>query len=104
MTFETFKQSLQDGELPPGLSPELTALWHEGRGDWDTAHQMVQYEAGSDPAHIHAYLHRKEGDLANADYWYREAGIQRPAVPLEQEYDEILQYFLNKISHCKLDF
>ena len=38
---------------------------------------------------MHAYLHRVEGDLANADYWYRRAGTERPQESLQEEWDAI---------------
>jgi len=43
-------------------------------GDWDAAHQLVQqYESDATAAWIHAVLHKMEGDLGNASYWYRHA-------------------------------
>ncbi|MCP5149688.1 MAG: hypothetical protein H6983_19340 [Ectothiorhodospiraceae bacterium] len=65
--------------MPPGLAPGLRALWMEARGDWDAAHRIVQEESDADAAWVHAYLHRREGDLDNARYWYRRAG-REPAV------------------------
>ena len=59
---------------PPRDWPELaTALWWEARGDWERAHQIAQSDGSALGAHVHAYLHRVEGDLANARYWYRRA-------------------------------
>ena len=71
----TFTASLGDAEPPEGLTPPLRALWHAARGEWDTAHGIAQQQEG-DPAHdwVHAHLHRVEGDLGNAGYWYRRAG------------------------------
>jgi hypothetical protein len=73
MTLEQFKASLTQ-ETPPPLSPPLLGLWYDARGDWHTAHQTVQNDASLESAWVHAYLHRKEGDLSNARYWYRRAG------------------------------
>ena len=56
------------------LPPLLHALWHDAHGDWNRAHSITQDIDGPDAAWVHAYLHRKEGDTSNADYWYREAG------------------------------
>jgi hypothetical protein len=43
-------------------------------GKWDTAHETVQqYEDDATAAWIHAVLHKVEGDLGNARYWYRRA-------------------------------
>jgi hypothetical protein len=69
-----FEASLEDGRPPAGASPPLLALWHGLRGDWQTAHEIVQVQDDRDSAWVHAWLHRVEGDLANADYWYHRAG------------------------------
>ncbi len=72
-----------------GLAPLPAVLWHDARGDWARAHELAQSVETADGAWVHAYLHRKEGDLANADYWYRRAGRRRPDSTLEQEWAEI---------------
>ena len=92
--FESFIQSLEKAQPPAGLSDHLKALWHDRRGDWDTAHACVQDLPDRSAAHIHAYLHRKEGDIWNADYWYRRAGRQRPDVSLDEEWDQIVRVIL----------
>lgn len=75
MTFETFLSSVAELEDPPQSLPALLAsLWHERKGDWERAHRIAQEVAGADAAWVHAYLHRREGDLGNAAYWYRRAG------------------------------
>ena len=70
-----FTASLAAAEPPADLTPPLRALWHAARGEWDTAHGIAQQREG-DPAYdwVHAHLHRVEGDLGNAGYWYRRAG------------------------------
>ena len=73
MTPAEFKQSLESRIPGGGLSPALTALWWAGKDDWDKAHKIVMSEDGADCAWIHAYLHRVEGELDNARYWYRQA-------------------------------
>jgi len=83
-------QALMDLDAPAGLAPTLAALWWDARGDWARAHEAAQSVDTAEAAWVHAYLHRKEGDLSNADYWYRRAGRQRPAVPLEAEWAEIV--------------
>ncbi|WP_425639568.1 hypothetical protein ACPUEN_08030 [Algoriphagus yeomjeoni] len=75
-------------------SPMLKALWYDGNGDWEKAHDQVDSLDGQPAARIHAYLHRKEGDQWNADYWYRRAGEVRPDLSLEQEWEELLSRFL----------
>jgi hypothetical protein len=71
--------------LPAGAPALARALWHDARGEWTQAHEIVQAEAGARAAAVHAYLHRREGDLANADYWYARAGAARPAQALDEE-------------------
>ena len=74
----TFQASLAGDSPPADLSRPLLALWHLARGDWDRAHGVAQEdETDPDCAWVHAHLHRVEGDLGNARYWYRRAG--RPA-------------------------
>ncbi|HRY26737.1 MAG: hypothetical protein H6852_15815 [Geminicoccaceae bacterium] len=75
MTPEQFQKSLADTTPPAGLAGPLEALWHAAKGDWRRAHTIVQKDE-ADPTHawVHAHLHREEGDLANAAYWYRRAG------------------------------
>ncbi len=85
--------SLKDRASPEGLPPLLEALWWDARGDWDRAHQVAQGVEGAAGAWVHAYLHRKEGDLSNADYWYRRAGRARPVLSLEAEWEDLARAF-----------
>lgn len=89
MTLTEFKATLASSQPPPGVSDALLALWHDGRADWDKAHETAQAIENADGAWIHAYLHRKEGDAGNAAYWYRRAGRPIASGPLEQEWDAI---------------
>jgi hypothetical protein len=73
MTPLAFKRSLRQSTPPSGLSAALTALWWLGKDDWNKAHELIANEGGADCAWIHAHLHRIEGDLDNARYWYRQA-------------------------------
>ena len=79
MTLAEFELHLNDPQAPAALSPYLTALWHDARGAWDTAHEIVQVLDTAEAAWVHAYLHRKEGDESNARYWYRTARQPFPA-------------------------
>jgi hypothetical protein len=89
MTFDQFKESLSL-EYPPGELPVyLKALWFDGKNDWEKAHSVIQDIEDATASWIHAYLHRKEGDIGNADYWYRRAGRKRPSSTLEQEWEDI---------------
>jgi hypothetical protein len=85
MDAETLRQRADAAGLPPLLA----ALWWDARGDWTRAHECAQSVEDADGAWVHAYLHRKEGDLGNADYWYRRAGRRRPTMTLDAEWAEI---------------
>ena len=86
-----FKESLSGNNPPQNISVYLKALWYEGKGDWHKAHQIIQDINDSNASWIHAFLHRKEGDAGNADYWYRRAGKKRPTISLEKEWEEIVE-------------
>jgi hypothetical protein len=73
MTPAEFKRSLVKTKPPAGISPALVGLWWAGKNDWNKAHEVVMSEEDADCAWVHAYLHRTEGDLDNARYWYRQA-------------------------------
>jgi hypothetical protein len=85
-----FKASLAGASPAPGLAAPLAGLWWAAKGDWDQAHRIVQDDAGRDAAWVHAYLHRVEGDLGNADYWYRQAGKPAATDSLESEWQRIV--------------
>lgn len=72
-----------------GLSPALKALWWAGKDDWNRAHKIVMREEGADCAWVHAYLHRVEGDLDNARYWYRRARREPTTGDLKAEWAAI---------------
>lgn len=73
MTPAEFERSRSKTKPPSGLSPALTGLWWAGKDDWNKAHKLVMDDQGADCAWVHAYLHRVEGDLDNARYWYGQA-------------------------------
>jgi hypothetical protein len=89
-----FRASLADTAPQPTLSPPLAALWWAAKGNWDEAHRIVQAEDGADAAWVHAYLHRLEGDLSNAGYWYRQAGQRVAKDSLEAEWERIVSALL----------
>jgi hypothetical protein len=93
MTLEEFRTTLSLATPPRELSPPLTALWHDARGEWDAAHRVAQDLDDSTGAWIHAYLHRKEGDLDNAAYWYRRAGRSVTTASLEAEWDQLARAY-----------
>lgn len=94
MTFDEFRASTTGPRPPADLTPALLALWHDGRGDWQAAHQLAQDITGPDGAWIHAYLHRKEGDVTNAGYWYRRADRAQCRESLDAEWASIVTAML----------
>ena len=79
-TFAEFEKSAVSGaSLPAGLSEPLKSLWHAKAGQWEQAHETAQEIKTPTGSWIHAFLHREEGDLPNAGYWYRRAGMTPPA-------------------------
>ena len=78
------------------LSPLLRAMWHDAHGEWDKAHQLAQDVEDRDGAWVHAYLHRKEGDIANASYWYGRAEQPVATDSLDAEWRRIVEALLNR--------
>lgn len=92
MTINEFLGSTEKAASPPaGLSETLTSLWWDKKGDWDTAHSIAQNIPTAQGSAVHAYLHREEGVLWNADYWYSRAGRIRPDISLEQEWQQLVE-------------
>ena len=85
-----FKASLSGAAPAPNLEPPLAALWWAANGNWEEAHKIVQDEDTRETAWVHAYLHRVEGDLGNAGYWYRRAGQPVAKDSLETEWERIV--------------
>ncbi|MCR9016657.1 hypothetical protein [Aquiflexum gelatinilyticum] len=94
MTLSEFKSSLNEPNPPEGLSTQLEALWYDGKGDWKSAHNLADGPSDKLSARVHAYLHRKEGDIWNADYWYRRSGETRPEISLEDEWEMLVERIL----------
>jgi len=94
MDLARFRASLSADAPPPGLSLALQALWRDGKGDWDGAHEAAQADGGGAGDWVHAYLHRKEGDAGNAAYWYRRAGRPACRLSLEEEWAAIADALL----------
>ena len=89
MTAENLLSSLDRDAPAEGLAVPLQALWYAAKGDWDRAHKIVQAEETREAAWVHAYLHRVEGDLANAGHWYGRAGKDRCETSLKEEWTAI---------------
>lgn len=93
-TLTEFKESLSLEQPIIGLSVQLKSLWYDGKGDWNQAHAQVDKQKDQESALVHAYLHRKEGDIWNADYWYNKARQIRPNLSLEEEWEQLVLKFL----------
>ena len=95
MTLQEFKTSLEE-QQPPPVAVLLQALWYEAKGDWEKAHNLAQDVHTPDGSWIHAYLHRVEGDISNAQYWYHKANRKMPKVSLKEEWEDIANGLLLK--------
>ena len=95
MTYEDFQKSIDEDQPSALLSETLTSLWWDKKGNWDTAHSIAQEISTVNGSAVHAYLHREEGALWNADYWYARAGKQRPDIPLETEWKMLVEEMLD---------
>lgn len=89
MNLNSFRQSLSDVQPPEHVPAALRALWHLGRNEWECAHAIVQDVEGADSAWVHAHLHRVEGDLSNAQYWYSRAGKTAHSGTTDAEWSEL---------------
>ena len=96
MNFAEFTSSIEKQAPPRDLAPPVEAVWWAAKGDWDKAHGIVMQEDSQEAAWVHAYLHRVEGDLPNAGYWYRTAGKPAAAGALEAEWDAITAALLDE--------
>ena len=95
MTLDEFVMHIGTHDQPqPGLPQTLVALWWDRKGDWDRAHAIAQTIPTVQGSAVHAYLHREEGVLWNADYWYRRAGRPRPSIALTEEWTTLAQEML----------
>jgi hypothetical protein len=92
--FEEYLKCIDQDSPPSELSETLTSLWWDKKGDWDAAHTIAQDIPTKAGSAVHAYLHREEGVLWNADYWYARAGRKRPAISLEAEWKLLVEEML----------
>lgn len=96
MDLESLRLSLSGDAPPEGLDLALQALWWDAAGNWDKAHQCAQARDDEPGMRVHAYLHRKEGDLTNARYWYRRVARPEATVTLEAEWAALAQDLLSR--------
>lgn len=93
MTVQEFKSTLAE-QQPLPVAVLLQAMWYDAKGDWEKSHTIAQDINTKDGAWIHAYLHRKEGDQFNAQYWYSRAHRKMPNGSLENEWTDIVTSLL----------
>ncbi len=91
MQFEEFSKSITATKPPNSLNQYALALWWDAKGNWETAHTIIQDIDDKKAARIHAYLHRKEGDAGNAAYWYNRAAEKMPTTSLETEWAALIK-------------
>jgi hypothetical protein len=91
MTLQDFKNTLSENSVPKNISPPLQALWYDAKGNWEAAHAIAQSKEGTwSYDQLHAYLHRKEGDRFNADYWYNRCHETLPKISLQEEWEKLV--------------
>ncbi len=91
-----FQLSLKEGKPPLNWPSGLKSMWYDVKGDWESSHDIAQNMPGPDGSWIHAYLHRKEGDRFNAEYWYSRANKTFPKISLEEEQEVLVAYFIGE--------
>ena len=96
MTFEEFLSICESPSEPTRLSPHLKALWFDHHGEWNEAHEQIQDGHDELSAAIHAFLHRKEGDISNARYWYNTAGRKPFAGSLKEEWESLAREIVER--------
>jgi hypothetical protein len=94
MDLTEFRNSLEHANPPEGVSFALRTLWWDAKGDWQRAHACAQQDRTQTGSSVHAYLHRKEGDMSNAAGWYSRAGRAQPTGPLEEEWEMLARQLL----------
>jgi hypothetical protein len=90
---DEFRKSVLEKLPPDGMSIYTQSLWWAEKGNWDKAHELIQDLNDQAAARIHAYLHRLEGDISNAQYWYAKAGDRMPATDLNREWEDLVARF-----------
>ena len=95
MKYEEFKLLITESKPQTQLNKYLTILWYNAKGKWDIAHNLANSLYNKNGSLLHAYLHRKEGDLANASYWYLNADKEMPNISLKEEWDGLVKKYLH---------
>ena len=99
LTSQALAESISNPSPPSQLSDYqfgdlLKAMWLVERGHFDAAHSLAQENDTENGAWVHAYLHRVEGDLDNAGYWYGRAARPRCNDDLPDEWHVIVSALL----------
>ena len=94
MNAAAFRDSLTRAAPPDDVAGPLAGLWWAAKGDWDKAHKIVQDDESAEAAWVHAYLHRVEGDLPNACYWYGTAAKPAATGEFDAEWAAIVTSLL----------
>jgi len=94
MDVATYTRSVKGDAPPSGIVGPLAALWWAKKGEWEKAHRLVMGDDSREAAWVHAYLHRVEGDVSNAGYWYRQAHKPAAQGTLEAEWAAIVREML----------
>lgn len=97
MNSDEFRASVAEEAPPEALSAPLAALWWDAKGDWSRAHALVDELETTDGMAVHAYLHRKEGSISNADYWYQRTGRRFYRPTLEAEWEALVEGLLSGV-------
>jgi hypothetical protein len=92
----SFLKTLTDDAPPAGVDAPLQALWWDAQGNWSRAHELVDELETADGMAVHAYLHRKEGEQSNADYWYRRSGRTYHRENLSDEWTALMEGLSSK--------
>jgi hypothetical protein len=101
MNSNEFRESVREQVPPEGLAAPLAALWWDAKGDWTKAHSLVDELETKEGMAVHAYLHRKEGSVGNADYWYARAGRNFHRPELNDEWEALVTGLLPDQANAK---
>lgn len=93
MDIQDFIDSVDESNVAKKLNVQQQALWWDSKGDWRKAHDLIDQLSDPVSAHIHAYLHRVEGDLWNARYWYSKAKKVEFAGSLQEEWESLVRLY-----------
>ena len=93
---EEFRASLTGAAPPEGLPLPVQALWWDAKGDWSRGHDLINEMETPDAMAVHAYLHRKEGQGWNAEYWDKRAGRKYHRPEVEDEWEALAEGLVEK--------